>query len=546
MTTGATPLSPALARAAAPVAPTAPAPGSITVPAHALPVQAGQALAARVLAVAGGQVELALAGGRVSAQTSLPLVPGQTVELVVREAAEDKVTLRLATPSTATGQTGTTPAPVTPQSVMEDAGLPASAARSVLAALAQTGAAQGTPADMTRLAQRALDAGVKTPADAAAFVRLESQGLPTTPAAVRGLATLLEGSPIGRTLTGLLGDAGAAARPPAGSPAPAASSPATAGPAPGAQPPAAATPAPLGAPLPGGTSPAPAASPTPGVAQTIAVPMPTAPGDTAVQEPAVNWPPQRPIGQPTPGADSSTSPTARQASPQAPGLGELVSRLTLLADSIADGAVSGDPAALRGALRELGHGVEAELLRGELSDKDSLRARLHELASRPGPESLLARTAERLADAVAAQALAGPTLPGSEQTSQGTQNQGVYLQVPLPGGQSAEVRVNPDAQGEGPDGEERARRIAFLLHLSALGPVLIEANHGPRGTEAIVRVTSSGARAYLAERASELAEGLRRSADEPDRVRVSVERFAGPAPTRLLPAPPPTGLDFQV
>lgn len=496
-------------------------------------------------------MELALAGGRVSAQTTLPLVPGQTVDLVVREAAEDKVTLRLSTPATGSGTaTATsTPTPATPQTMMEDVGLPASAARSVLAALAQTGATPGTPADVVRLAQGALGAGVKTPADAAAFVRLESQGLPTTPAAVRGLATLLEGSPIGRVLTGLLGEAGAVARPPAGG-APAAP-PQGAVPAATAQTPAApGPPAPNAAqPAPNGTVPVPA-QPTPapgaGVAPPGTMPTPIAPGELP-GEPLANWPTGRPIGQPVPGTADQASPAgARGAVSKDPGLGDLVARLALLADSIAEGAASGDSVALRTALRELGHGVEAELLRGELSDKDSLRARLYELASRPGPETLLARTAERLADSVAAQAFAGPTLPGSDQATQGTQNQGVYLQLPLPGGQSAEVRINPDAQGEGADGEERARRIAFLLHLSALGPVLIEANHGPRGTEAIVRVTSSGARAYLAERSRELADALRRSAKDPDNVRVSVERFAGPAPTRLLPPPPPNGLDFQV
>lgn len=511
MTTGATPLSPALARAAAP------APGTITVPGNALLVQPGQALAARVLAIAGGQVELALAGGRVSAQTNLPLVPGQTVELVVREAEAERVTLRLATPPAAST---VTPAATrqTPQAIMEEAGLPAATARAVLAAVAQTGATPGTPADLTRLAARALESGVKAPADAAAFARLEAQGLPTTPAAVRGLATLLEGSPIGRALTGVLSDAGAAARATPGPPVPVGTP--------------AAVPAPQG-------SAEPEANATPGSAAMVPRPPQGTPSP-----PALGVLPARP-DQPAGGAAGTSPPLGAPPGGQGAALGELVARLTRLADAIADGAASGDPESFRAALRRLGHGLEAELARGQVPDEDTLRTRLHELASRPGPEAVLARAAERLSDSIAAQAFAGPTLPGSEQAQQGTSSQGVYLQVPLPGGQSAEVRINPDAHGEGPDGEDRPRRIAFLLHLSALGPVLIEATHGPTGTEAIVRLASADARAYVAQRARELAESLRRASESAGGVRVTVERFSGPPPTRLLPPPPATGLDFQ-
>lgn len=472
-------------------------------------MQPGQTVAARVLAIAGGQVELALAGGRVSAQTSLPLVPGQTVELVVREAEAERVTLQLATPPAATAVASAAAGP-TPQAIMEEAGLPAATARAVLAAVAQAGATPGTPADLARLAARAHESGVRTPADAAAFARLEAQGLPTSPAAVRGLATLLEGSPIGRALTGVLSDAGAAAR-------------VTPGPA---------VPAPQG-------SAEPEANATPGSAAKVPQPPQVTPGP-----PVLGVPPARP-DQPAGRATGTSPPLGAPPGGQGATLGNLVAHLTRLADSIATGAASGDPESFRAALRRLGHGLEADLARGQVPDEDTLRTRLHELASRSGPEAVLARAAERLSDSIAAQSFAGPTLPGSEQTQQGTSNQGVYLQVPLPGGQSAEVRINPDAHGEGPDGEERPRRIAFLLHLSALGPVLIEATHGPTGTEAVVRLTSSDARVYVAQRAHELAESLRRTSESPEGVRVTVERFSSPPPTRLLPPPPATGLDFQ-
>jgi hypothetical protein len=220
-----------------------------------------------------------------------------------------------------------------------------------------------------------------------------------------------------------------------------------------------------------------------------------------------------------------------------------VATLSRLAEIVSNGATSGDPAALRSALAALGHGIEAELAAGGVPDKETVRAQLHRLVSEAGPELALARTADRLADAIVAQTLAGPTLPGSDPRAQGTPGQGVYLQLPLPGGQSAEVRVNPDGQGEGQDGEARARRIAVLLHLSALGPVLIEALHGPTGTEAIVRVSSAPARAYLAERSRELADALTRDRSSARSVRVAVERFSGPPPARLLPPPPSSGLD---
>jgi hypothetical protein len=508
-------------------------------------VSPGQALAARVLAVAGGQVELALAGRRVSAQTDLVLTPGQTVQLVVGDAEAERVTLRIA----GQGTTGSAPAAPSPSAILEEAGLPPNTARAILAAVSQTGTTPTAAADLTRLAVRAQESGVRSPAEATAFARLEAAALPTTPAAVRGLAALLEGSPIGRALATLLGEANAAARTPGTDGSPASPTPPVTLRAPGAAAQAPGSPVanwpsgPLPSGQPGITGSIPAA--TPGTVPTPA--QGTSPGapSTHEGEPVANWPStQRPIGQP--GARPGEAPPQGRFR-TAPGgsLGDLVASLSRLADAVAEGATSGDPVALRNALRELGHGIEAELARGRVPDEETLRTRLHELASRPGTEAVLGRAAERLSDAIAAQTLAGATLPGSDPAIQGTQSQGVYVQVPLPGGQSAEVRVNPDAQGEGPDGEKRARRIAFLLHLSALGPVLIEATHGPTGTEAIVRVTSSLARSYLAERSHELADALGRAADRPNGVRIAVERFSGPPPARLLPPPPATGLDFQ-
>src|SRR5690606_21948412 len=80
--------------------------GAIAVVGQAVPVSPGQALAARVLAARGGLVELALAGGRVSAESDLPLAPGQTLRLVVGEATAERIVLRLAPDGAGAGPVG--------------------------------------------------------------------------------------------------------------------------------------------------------------------------------------------------------------------------------------------------------------------------------------------------------------------------------------------------------------------------------------------------------------------------------------------------------
>jgi hypothetical protein len=406
---------------------------------------------------------------------------------------------------------------------------------------------------------------VRTPAEATAFARLEAAGLPTTPETVRGFAALVEGSPVGRALASLLGEAGAAAQAPAaerpptgpatpGSPAPAQAPPADAAPpAPGS---AATRPASLpqtyapapGAPPPGaappGTEPAPAAGQPAPAAPAVPAPPPAG-TPAAAGEPALQGAPRPPAaarGDTAPPVPGAATPAAARVSVSP--LAETVAQLSRLADALAEGAASGDPVSVRAAVAGLGHGIEAGLAHGRGVDDETLRGHLQRLATQAGPETTVARAADRLAEAVVAQALVGPTLPGSDPAATGSPSQGAYLQLPLPGGQSAEVRVNPDAGGQGRDGEKRGRRIAFLLHLSALGPVLIEANHGPTGTEAIVRVSSAPARAYLAGRTQELADALRRSSDTQG-VRVAVERFQGPPPERLVPPPPASGLELR-
>jgi hypothetical protein len=156
----------------------------------------------------------------------------------------------------------------------------------------------------------------------------------------------------------------------------------------------------------------------------------------------------------------------------------------------------------------------------------------------------VARVASGLADGVAAQTLAGATLPpppGASAAATDPSQNGAYMQLPLPGGGTAEVRVSPDGGREGGD-RDRPRRLAFLLHLSALGPVMIEATAGPHGVDATVRTTGETARAFLGERSGELTDALRSTARSAS---VSVERMSGPAPERLIAPPPSSGLDLS-
>ncbi len=517
--TSATP--PPAAPAAAPVAPAAPAPGTAVVTAQPLPVSPGQTLAARVIAVQAGMVELALAGGVVTAASDLPMEPGQTVRLVVGEAGADRVTLRLQPDPAAAGALA---ARATPAGALAAAGVPSAAAGALLAALADAGALPGDEAGMAALATRAAAAGVSTPAGAAAFARLAAAGLPTTPAAVAGLAQLMEGAPLGRALTTLLD--GAAATAAKGSGTPQIPLPTT----PGAALPAAGNGSAQGAPVPAGSpssagvsvpsSTWTATGATPGASAATAGAAGTAAGVATVATPA-----------------AGTAP----ANPATP-LPAVVAALADLAEAVARDATGGDAAALRRAVADLGAGLEARLAAGDPPDAPPLRALLHAIAAHPAADAALARAASGLADGLAAQGLAGATIPPPGAAAPDPASQGAYLQLPLPGGGTAELRVAPDGGEGGGAGGDRPRRLAFLLHLSALGPVMIDATASRGAVDATIAVGSDDARAFLAPLAGELAGALRRTVPAAS---VSVERRTGPAPERLLAPPPASGLDLS-
>ncbi|WP_246496318.1 hypothetical protein [Miltoncostaea marina] len=498
--TAATPGAAAAAAAAARPA------GALAVTGQPLLVSAGQALAARVLATGAGTVELALAGGRVTAAGHLDAPPGATVRLVVADASAERVTLRVVSPPGPGAPSGAAAGALTPAggpaAALAAAGLPSSAAGALLAALVEAGRAAPAGAALAALAGRAAAARVATPAQAAAFVRLEAAGLPATPAAVAGLATLLEGAPVGRALA-VLADA-AAAR--AGGPAvPSAEWTSTDGPSGRAA----------------GTRPAAAAAV--GSADWTTGRGPFGPSATA----------------PPPGAPA---PAGAQ-----PALAALAAALTAASEGIAGDAASGDGALLRRAVADLlGAGPDARRAAGT-ADGAPLRALLGALASHPAAEGGLARAAAGLADALGAQGLAGAAVPPPGTAPDGPRADAAYLQLPLPGGATAELRVTRDGGRPGGGGDDQRdgrgdRRLAFLLHLSALGPVMIEATAGGDGpVEATVRAAGEEARRFLGERSGELADALRRSAGAAATVRV--ERIAGPPPERLLAPPPSPGLD---
>ncbi|MFN8109589.1 MAG: hypothetical protein U0Y82_07050 [Thermoleophilia bacterium] len=207
-------------------------------------------------------------------------------------------------------------------------------------------------------------------------------------------------------------------------------------------------------------------------------------------------------------------------------------------DRVAHRAVDGTPDGVRRAVADLGHGMERRLHAGEPVEHN-VRSLLLAVAQDPATPAHAARLAERTADALAAQALA----PGAAQAGPPTPP-GAYLQVPLPGGQNAEVQVLPDAEKrDGASGEPRTTRVAFLLNLSSLGQLVVDATVGPGGTDATVRAASEPARAFLAGRAEQLAGALSASAPGGVAARVAVERSTAGEPARLLPAPPATGLD---
>ena len=477
--------APATPPASAALAAVAPAIGSDAIAISGqLAVTPGQTLAARVLTIQAGLVELALAGGVVAAESDLPLEIGQTLRLVVAAAGADGVTLRLAPEEAAL-----TPPASTPAAALASAGVPSSAASALLAALTDQGGELPTEAALTLLAGRAAEAQVSTPAQAAAFVRLVQAGLPTTPASVSGLARLLDGALLGRALTGLI-DAAAARVTVAPPPTPAtatAAAPAPAPPAPGAAAPATVTPAPQGqnalpvpvletaaswraAAMPIGAPPPPQA-PSPGEPAPPLTPTgPAAPTAT----PAPPTPPPTPASAPSAAAATSAPADGPEASVTA-----LVAELTRAVRQVEAGAVDGRADALQRAISHLGVGLERGLARGVAPHEAPVRSLLLALAAHPAADPALARAAGGVADAVGAQPLAGSTLPPPAGADPSSVN-GAYLQIPLPGGGTAEVRVSPDAGGDAERGD-RPRRLAFLLHLSALGPVMVEATAGARG-----------------------------------------------------------------
>jgi hypothetical protein len=210
-------------------------------------------------------------------------------------------------------------------------------------------------------------------------------------------------------------------------------------------------------------------------------------------------------------------------------------QLARLAQRVAHGSVSGDGDALCRAVAELGADAVTRTTGGE-APGPSVRALLGALASAPA-DPALARAAVGLADALGAQPLAGPA-GGGGAAPPPPPHEGVYLQLPLPGGGTAQVRVDPD----GPEGRggARGRRVALLLDLSALGRVMITATTGEGAVDARVRAEREDARAFLAARSGELARALGES-ERPARVRV--EAVAGPVPERLLAPPPALAVD---
>jgi hypothetical protein len=104
------------------------------------------------------------------------------------------------------------------------------------------------------------------------------------------------------------------------------------------------------------------------------------------------------------------------------------------------------------------------------------------------------------------------------------------------------VRGGADGGREGPDADRRPRRIAFLLHLSALGTVAIDALAGPDGVDASVRATGDAARGFLAARAPELVRSLAQAGVPAS---VGVRAIEGAPHARLAPPPPSGGLDLS-
>ncbi|MCB0882390.1 MAG: hypothetical protein KDC33_09285, partial [Thermoleophilia bacterium] len=219
-----------------------------------------------------------------------------------------------------------------------------------------------------------------------------------------------------------------------------------------------------------------------------------------------------------------------------------MAQLASVVRDVAEAAASGDAARLRDAVSRLGHGLEARLAHGSHAGEPDVRTALLSVAQSPDAPPHARAMADRAADALGAQALVAPALNQGADASQ----QGAYLQMPLPGGQTAEVHVNPDAGGDG-EGRDGAAgtRVAFVLSMSRLGPLVVEASVGPAGVDAVVRAQAPGVRDYLKGQTADLAEGLARAVPDGPRPRVSVERLGASADAAIIPPPPASGLNLS-
>jgi len=248
---------------------------------------------------------------------------------------------------------------------------------------------------------------VTGPGTAVAFTRLVAAGAAATPATVGGLATLLDGAPLGRALAGVVDAARA-----------------------------------TGAPHPVVT---PTAPPAP------------ADGDAApVVTRADRGPPRARRRRGASGRSGRARIRGRRIRGRAHA-GEL------LADAlgrVAEQAVGGRAESLRAAIAALGGEHAAPARPGVAPDAEpSVRALLSALAALPGADRALAGAAAGLADAIGAQPLAGQAgggPPGVVIAPHG----GVYVQLPLPGGGTAELRVDPEGRRGSDGGTEKATGAA--------------------------------------------------------------------------------------
>jgi len=196
--------------------------------------------------------------------------------------------------------------------------------------------------------------------------------------------------------------------------------------------------------------------------------------------------------------------------------------------SLTGGATLGPDADLAAMARMLGRGVEARLVAGDASDVTSLRSNLLALAGSDSASMAVRQMAGDIAAQISAQALAGVI------------GDGQYLQLPLPGGASAEILLPDPDDGDGRGGGARSATTArILLDLPTLGRVEVDAIVATDATMARVRARDDGGRLALADALPELRQALAGRGD----VHVQIEP-AEPA-TSLLPPPPPLGLEME-